>query len=59
METLERMWSTKTFWVGLATIIYAGISYYNGSLDPNKAIEIALAGLAIITGRDAITKITQ
>ncbi len=46
---------SKTFWVGIATVV-GGIALIANS-EMEKGIGSILAGLAMITGRDAISKV--
>jgi hypothetical protein len=46
---------TKTFWVGLVTILFGGVQVAGGNQD--SGIQTILIGFAIITGRQAISKI--
>jgi len=48
---------SKTFWVGIATVV-GGIALIANS-EMEKGIGSILAGFAMITGRDAISKVEK
>lgn len=52
----KKIWQTKTFYVGLLVIAKGGIEgFVDGNWD--AAAQSLLAGLAIITGRDALLEV--
>jgi len=56
MAPKKQVWKTKTFWVGLLTV---GAGVLEGIFDGDWASgsEKIIAGLVIITGRDALLKL--
>lgn len=58
METITRLIKTKTFWVGLLTI-GAGVVEWVFEGDKQGAMDKILAGLVVITGRDALAKLIE
>ena len=51
-----KLMKTKTFWVGVLMIGAGAVSYFFDG-DVNGALTKVVAGLALITGRDALRKL--
>lgn len=51
--------TTKTGWVGLGMLAYAGLGFGLGHMNQDEAFKLAMEGLGFITGRSAINKINK
>lgn len=50
----KKIYQTKTFWTGLATVLAAAAGYYSGTMDTGTAIQTGLAGIMAICLRDGM-----
>ena len=56
---MMQLLKTKTFWIGLATVATAVGFYVGGEIPLMETIESVLIGLAMITGRHAVSKLKE
>jgi hypothetical protein len=59
MTAFDRLWSSKTFWTGVAGVASAGIGYATGGVSGGAAIGTGVAGLLGVFGRHAAAKIEE
>lgn len=54
---MRKLFRSKTFWLGLGTIIYGAVQCAHG--DSLTGINTIILGAGMVTGRDAIAKLEK